>query len=104
MLCYVKTDSDGSGIAVADLEISVAHRRVEGAGVGIGYIVTRRHGAGWWKGDWATGAGGLSAGQASEHDHDAHAFLKAGSIGRQDEDGPRCAIPNQAHTGPDVDS
>ena len=48
MLRGMEADGDGGGVPVAEVEINIAHRGVEGAGVGIDDFVGKRHRA--WKG------------------------------------------------------
>ena len=94
-----------AGIAVADFEIDVAHRRIERAGIGVGDVVVGRHGARRRKAERAY-AGAVTPGagtRAGEHHHDAHALLKARRVVRQHEDGARCAIAEDSHARPDID-
>ena len=46
VLRAMEADADRACIALADLEIDVAHRRIEGAGIGVGDLGIGRHAAG----------------------------------------------------------
>src|SRR4029453_1875973 len=46
VLRHVEAGGDPGGVPGADLEVDVAHRRVEGDRAGIGDVVTGRHAAG----------------------------------------------------------
>ncbi len=94
----VKADGDGGRIAGADLEVDVAHRRVERVGIGVGDGVIWRHGSGRRKGNTAR-----RMAKSAEDDHDAHALLKSGRVVAENEDGARGAIAEDAHPGPDVE-
>ena len=47
----MEADGDGGGIAVANFEVDVGHRRVEGVRIGVGDVEVRRNGAGRREGD-----------------------------------------------------
>ena len=47
----VEADATAAGIAIADLEIDVAHGRIECAGIGVGDVGIGRHGVRRRKGD-----------------------------------------------------
>ncbi len=107
MLRRMKADADGRRVAVADLEIDIAHRGVKGSRIRVRDRVIRRHAAHGRKRNAEAAA--ASAGEAArpctgEHHHDSDAFLEARRIGREHEYGPRRAEPENAHAWPDVDS
>src|SRR5437763_11399847 len=103
VLRYVKADSHRSGIAIANLEVDVAHCRIKCVGVSVGDVGIGRHCARRRKGDWTAGTGGLAGPAASEHYHDSHTLLEARCMGRQHEDWTRRAVSDEPHAGPDVD-
>ncbi len=84
----VEADRDRGGVAVADLEIDVAHGRIEGTGIGVGDLAIRRHAAGWGKRHAEARCQSTARTRAGEHDHHADTFLKTRRVGREHEHGP----------------
>ena len=103
VLSDMKADGDGRRVACADLEIDVAHCRIERVFVCVGHIVVRRHAAWGRKRDAAAGAkyGGWTC--ACKHDHVAHPSLKTGSVVAKQEDWARVAIADETHARPEID-
>ena len=88
VLREARADADGAGIAVADFDVDVRHRGVEGAGRGVArrFVILR-----------AT---------AGEEDHVLRMVfvaIEAGRVRCEDEDGARGAVADEADAGPDVD-
>src|SRR5205807_1028151 len=76
----MEPDADGRRVTVTDLEIDIAHRRVEGSRIGVRDRVIRRHAADWRKRNAeaaAAPAGKAARACTGEHHHDSDAFLKA---------------------------
>ena len=105
MLRHVKAYTNGGRVAVADLEIDIAHGRIERPGIGVGDGVIGRHAIGRWKGNAAAAwSRALARPRTGEDDHHAHALLKPRRIVSQQEDGPGSAIAEQAHARPYIES
>ena len=102
MLRHAKAYGHGGGIAAADLEVDITHRRVEGAGVGVGNVVIRRNLSRRRKRD-AKVAEKAAGAETGEHHHDAYSGLEPRRAGREEEDRPVHAEADDAHAGPDVD-
>ncbi len=80
------TNADGCGVSVLDVEVDVLQGAVERARVGVANRAI---------------VGGAVAG---EPNHVLMvAFLEAGSVGAENEDGPMRAVADHADAGPDVD-
>jgi hypothetical protein len=84
-------------IALADLDVDIAHRRIEGAGIGVADL----GGGGAHGGDRHGDLADLVLVVAGEHDHRAHAFLEARSLGAEHEHRPGRADAEHAHAGRD---
>ena len=110
----VEPDADRRRVAVADLEIDIAHRRVESSRTCVRDRLIRRHAAHRWKrnAEAATpsaGPRGRPAGPrgrpstAGKHHHYAHALLEPRRIRSEHEHRPRRAVPEDPHARPRVD-
>ena len=101
MLRHVKANRHRRRVALANLDIDVAHTRIERALVRVGNLVVRRNRA-LRHGRHAAGHA-LSLADAREQGHDAQARLKARRAGRKHERRPRRAVAHEPHGAPDVD-
>ncbi len=88
-----------AGIARADLDIDVNHRRIEGARIGIGRLRVEWHRRRDRK-RHLLAAIGVAAG---EHDHRRHALVEAGRVGAEYDYGPGLADAEHAHRWRDQD-
>jgi hypothetical protein len=103
MLRHVKANRDGRRIAVADLEIDVAHRRIERVRSGVRDGIVGRHGARRRKRHPPAGAAAVAGTSARKHHHHAHAILKARRVIGQHQDGARGSVAEDAHARPHKD-
>src|SRR5579871_1058977 len=92
MLCHMKSNRDGSGVAISNLNIDIAHRRIEGSRIRIGYSFIRRNRSWRRKRDEAAGVRRKTGTEPSKHDQDAHPLLEARRIGGQHEHGTYISI------------
>src|SRR5215469_8811084 len=104
MLCDMKTNPDSGRIAILNLEVDIAHRGVESAGIRVGNCIV-----GWNNSllqPWTSAARRRVAStgrgsSAGEDYHVANSFLKAGSILAKNNDWSVLAISNQSDSRPD---
>ena len=105
MLGAMEADADGAGITLADLEIDVAQRRIEGPGIGVGHVGIGRHGAGHGKGhaeERPVGARRSGLGAGEEH-HVGDAPGETGRVVAQHKHRAVRAPADHAHRGPNID-
>src|SRR5271168_4299773 len=100
----MEANGDGRGIAFADLEVDVAHRRIKRSGIGVGNGVIWRNAARRREWNAARYAIRIACARTREHDHDAHTFLKAGRVVGEHENRARGSIAKHAYAGPYIDS
>jgi hypothetical protein len=105
VLGHMEANGNGSRVSGADLEVDVAHRRIESNRAGIGEVVARRHAPGRGKGHARAAGRRRRSGARSvrEHHHQADALLIARRIVRQHEHRPRRAEADHPHAAPDVE-
>ena len=107
MLRTMEADAHRCRIALADFEINVAHRRIEGAGIGIGdigigrYAVRRREGHFGARLLGPCGRPRAGTNPCKDH-HGADALLVAGGIVAQHKDGTVCAPADHPHRRPHI--
>ena len=90
-----------AGIAVLNFEVDVAHRGVEGSGIGVRNVGCRGDDSLLEAGTY-TAPGRIGAGAATgEEDHVADSLLVAWRVFAEDDDGAVLAISDDADSGPD---
>ena len=102
VLRQVEAHRGRGGVAVADLEIDVAHRRIEGAGVRIADRRIERH-AGLRRHRDLRRCSAAIGTRAGEEQHVRHAGLEAGGRRTEHDHRPRLADPEQPDARPDED-
>src|ERR1700722_6054652 len=107
VLCGMKANGDGTGVAGADLEVDVADGGVKGAWIGVRHVVSGRYDSPRCRGRMVKGSRRACAcwagTRAGEEEHISYAVLVARGVFAEHKDGPLGAIANETHARPEVD-
>jgi hypothetical protein len=103
VLRNMEPDGDRSWIAVADLEVDVAHRRIKRVGICVRNRIIRGHTSGRRKSDARARSRSLARSEAREDHHVCYTGLKTGSVIGEAKDRSSRTIADDADTWPNKD-
>ena len=109
VLSRMEADRHSAPIARPNFKIDVAHRRIEGAGIGVGHCMVRRNNS-WrrwrhveaqqWNAPLNNGSGVRT--RTCEEEHVGDAILITRRVFAKNKDRAMAAVPDHANAGPEI--